>query len=178
MSGSALGRRRRRASTAGPLKVLVAVAAPDETKTENAPLDTEAEMAAVLEAVSDVAASPHAQVRILEVASLAAIRAALTQDAYHVLHLSAHGSPDTVELEDEDGAPQRVTAESLMRALQHAGRPVPLIMLSSCSGGAAGTQAMAAGLIARGADRVYIRDAGSRSPTITPPPWPGTSTRS
>ena len=59
-----------------------------------------------------------------------------------------------MELEDEDGAPQRVTAQSLMRALQHAGRPVPLIMLSSCSGGAAGTQAMAAGLIARGADRV------------------------
>ena len=141
-------------STAGPLKVLVAVAAPDETKTENAPLDTEAEMAAVLEAVSDVAASPHAQVRILEVASLSAIRAALTQDAYHVLHLSAHGSPDTVQLEDEDGAPQQVTAESLMQALQHAKRPVPLIMLSSCSGGAAGTQAMAAGLINRGADRV------------------------
>ena len=92
---------------AGPLKVLVAVAAPDETKTQNAPLDAEAEMAAVLEAVSDVAASPHAQVRILEVASLPAIRDALTQDAYHVLHLSAHGSPDAVELEDEDGAPQR-----------------------------------------------------------------------
>ena len=32
--------------------------------------------------------------------------------------------------------------------------PVPLIMLSSCSGGAAGSQAMAAGLIAQGADRV------------------------
>ena len=59
-----------------------------------------------------------------------------------------------MELENEDGAPQQVTAESLMQALQHAGRPVPLIMLSSCSGGAAGTQAMAAGLIARGADRV------------------------
>ena len=141
-------------STAGPLKVLAAVAAPDETKTKNAPLDTEAEMAAVLDAVSDVAASPHAQVRILEVASLQAIRAALIQDAYHVLHLSAHGSPDAVELEDEDGAPQQVTAESLMQALQHAGRPVPLIMLSSCSGGAAGSQAMAAGLIARGADRI------------------------
>src|SRR5450755_2721189 len=142
------------ASAAGPLKVLVAVAAPDETKAGNAPLDTEAEMAAVLEAVSDVAAGPHAQVRILEVASLQAIRAALTQDAFHVLHLSAHGSPDAVELENEDGGPQQVTAQSLMQALQHAGRPVPLIMLSSCSGGAAGTQAMAAGLIARGADRV------------------------
>jgi hypothetical protein len=33
------------AGTAGPLKVLAAVAAPDETKTANRPLDTEAEMA-------------------------------------------------------------------------------------------------------------------------------------
>ena len=38
--------------TAGPLKVLAAVAAPDETKTANVPLDTEAEMAAVLDAVT------------------------------------------------------------------------------------------------------------------------------
>jgi hypothetical protein len=38
-----------------------------------------------------------------------------------------------VELEDEDGGPVRVTAEDLMRALKHAGRPVPLIVLSSCS---------------------------------------------
>ena len=90
---------------AGPLKVLAAVAAPDETKTANAPLDTEAEMAAVLDAVSGVAAGPGAQVRILEVASLPAIRQALDQDAYHVLHLSAHGSPELVELEDEDGGP-------------------------------------------------------------------------
>ena len=40
------------AGTAGPLKVLAAVAAPDETKTANVPLDTEAEMAAVLDAVT------------------------------------------------------------------------------------------------------------------------------
>ena len=31
---------------------------------------------------------------------------------------------------------------------------MPLIVLSSCSGGAAGTQAMAAGLVGQGADRV------------------------
>ena len=91
----------------GPLKVLAAVAAPDETKTSNVPLDTEAEMAAVLDAVTGVAADAGAQVRILEVASLPAIRQALAADAYHVLHLSAHGSPDAVELEDEDGAPGR-----------------------------------------------------------------------
>ena len=139
----------------GPLKVLAAVAAPDETRTSNAPLDTEAEMAAVLDAVAGVVADDAAvQVRILEVASLPAIRQALADDDYHVLHLSAHGSPASIELEDEDGAPAEVTTQALMQALRHAGRAVPLIMLSSCSGGAAGSQAMAAGLAGQGADRV------------------------
>ena len=41
-----------------------------------------------------------------------------------------------------------------MQALRQAGRPVPLIVLSSCSGGASGSHAMAAGLVGRGADRV------------------------
>ncbi len=136
------------------MKVLAAVAAPDETKTRNPPLDVEAEMQAVLDAVTDVAGHPGAQVRILEVASLPAIRQALADDAYHVLHLSAHGGADSVELEDEDGAPVTVTPTSLMQALRHAGRPAPLIVLSSCSGGSAGSHAMAAGLIAQGADRV------------------------
>ena len=138
----------------GPLKILAAVAAPDETATPNAPLDIEREMEAMLAAVSGVAGTTQAQVRILEVASLAAIREALAADAYHVLHLSAHGSPDAVELEDEDGGPVRVTADDLMRALKHAGRQVPLIVLSSCSGGATGSAAMAAALLAHGADRV------------------------
>ena len=138
----------------GPLKILAAVAAPDETATPNAPLDVEREMEAVLSAVSGVVAGTPAQVRILEVASLTAIRAALASDEYHVLHLSAHGSPDAVELEDEDGGPVQVTADDLMRALKHAGRPVPLIVLSSCSGGATGSAAMAAGLVGHGADRV------------------------
>jgi tetratricopeptide (TPR) repeat protein len=142
------------AGMAGPLKVLAAVAAPDETKTKNVPLDVEAEMQAVLHAVTSVAENPHAQVRIVEVASLSAIREALQEDAYHVLHLSAHGSPESVELEDEDGAPAEVTPEALMQALRHAGRPVPLIVLSSRSGGSEGSSAMAAELIAQGAGRV------------------------
>ena len=65
------------AGTGGPLKVLAAVAAPDETRTSNVPQDTEAEMAAVLDAVTGVAADAGAQVRILEVASLPQIRQAL-----------------------------------------------------------------------------------------------------
>jgi hypothetical protein len=42
-----------------------------------------------------------------------------------------------------------------MGALRQAGRPLPLIVLSSCSGGSA-SHAMAAGLIERGADRVIV----------------------
>ena len=141
-------------AVAGPLKVLAAVAAPEETRTANPPLDTEAEMAAVLDAVAPIAAGPGGQVRILEVASLAAIGQALDQDGYHVLHLSAHGSPQAVELEDEDGNPVQVPPGALMDALRLAGRPVPLIVLSSCSGGASGSQAMAAELVRQGADRV------------------------
>ena len=71
-----------------------------------------------------------------------------------MLHLSAHGSPDSVELEDEDGAPVQVTSKTLMEALRHANRAVPLIVLSTCYGGSTGSEAMAAGLIAKGADRV------------------------
>ena len=63
-----------------------------------------------------------------------------------------------------------------MQALKHAGRPVPLIMLSSCSGGAAGSQAMAAELIAHGADRVIAMLAPVTDDYATP--WPATSTGS
>ena len=58
---------------AGPLKILVAVAAPEETKTGNAPLDVEAELQAVMDAVADVDSSGVAQVRILEVSGLARV---------------------------------------------------------------------------------------------------------
>ncbi|MGH3914444.1 MAG: CHAT domain-containing protein, partial [Pseudonocardiaceae bacterium] len=143
----------------GPLKILAAVAAPDESRTKNPPLDTEAEMQAVLDAVAGVAGDPRAQVQILEVASVQQIIEALRADAYHVLHLSAHGSAESIELENEDGAPVPVGATQLIDALRHAGKPVPLIMLSSCSGGASGAGALATGLIRRGADRVIAMQA-------------------
>ena len=75
------------------------------------------------------------------------------EDAYHVLHLSAHGSPESWNSKTKT-APGHGDAGELMQALKTAPAPVPLIILSSCSGGATGTAAMAAGLIARGADRV------------------------
>jgi tetratricopeptide (TPR) repeat protein len=144
----------RRVPVPGPLKVLAAVAAPEETKTANVPLDVEAEMQAVLDAVGDLAAGGGGQVRILEVASLAEIGGALRTDAYHVLHLSAHGSTGSVELEDEDGSASPVTTQDLIGAIRDSGSPVPLIVLSSCSGAAGRGGAMAAGLVRSGADRV------------------------
>ncbi|MGW3603291.1 CHAT domain-containing protein [Micromonospora sp. NPDC005161] len=148
-----------RVGLSGPLKVLAAVAAPDEDVTANAPLDVEAEMQAVLDAVSDPTAEHGGEVQILEVASLRQIAEALTRDDYHVLHLSAHGSPQAVELEDEDGHPVGVSSQQLIEALRDVGKPVPLIVLSSCSGAAGSADAMAAGLVRAGADRVAAMQA-------------------
>ncbi|WP_322770247.1 CHAT domain-containing protein, partial [Frankia sp. Cr1] len=149
----------------GPLKILVAVAAPEETRTQNAPLDVEAEMQAIIDAVRPVAGSGAAQVTILEVAGLTEISEALggrnrgdsdtaDRDSYHVLHLSAHGSASSVELEDEDGNPVPIQAAELVDAIKGASRPLPLIVLSSCSGAAGGTEGLAQTLVRRGADRV------------------------
>lgn len=89
----------------GPLKILVAVGAPDEHRTPQARLDIEAEMGSILDAVAPAVRDERAQVRILEVANARTIAAALEEDDYHVLHLSGHGDETGIELEDEDGAP-------------------------------------------------------------------------
>ena len=139
---------------AGPLKVLAAVAAPDETKTANVPLDAEAEMQAVLDAVSDVAASRRRRCGSWRWPRWRRSARRWSRTRSTCCTCRRTGPPTSVELEDEDGNPVPVTAGELMQALRQAGRPVPLIVLSSCSGGSAGSQAMAAGLIGRGADRV------------------------
>jgi tetratricopeptide (TPR) repeat protein len=169
--------------SAGPLKILAAVAAPDETRTQNTPLDVEAEMQAILDAVTpldtpaagqlDLTAlgittptpTPHvapaigAQVRILEVAALAEIRDALAAEQFHVLHLSAHGSPTQIELEDEDGNPDPVSLDQLVSALRAGKHPMPLLVLSSCSGAAAAPEGLAGGVIRSGGDRVIAMQA-------------------
>ncbi|WP_246277671.1 tetratricopeptide repeat protein [Phytohabitans rumicis] len=146
-------------SLAGPLKVLAAVAAPEQTSTPSPPLDVEAEMQAILEALTPLERRRDAQVKILEVGGLGQVRAALAADQYHVLHLSAHGTASTVELEDEDGNAHLVPAEELVAALKSAGRPLPLIVLSTCSGAGAGLHGLAARLVREGADRVVAMQA-------------------
>lgn len=119
-------------------------------------------MQAVLDAVHSLRTAGgevDGQVRVLEVASLDQLREALIQDAFHVLHLSAHGTPTTVELENEDGAATPVETGDLVDVLREAERGVPLVVLSSCSGAGRGAEAMAAGLVARGVDRVLAMQA-------------------
>jgi tetratricopeptide (TPR) repeat protein len=154
----------------GPLKVLAAVAAPDETEAAGAPLDVEQQMQMVLDATTGLTGAragagrgttrPRGQVQILEVASQDQISDALHTDPYHVLHLFAHGSPTSVELSDEDGRPEPTRVKDLVDALRRGDRPVPLIMLVACWGAAGhGAEAMAAGLVMRGADRVIAFQA-------------------
>ncbi|WP_149262445.1 CHAT domain-containing protein, partial [Actinomadura sp. K4S16] len=146
----------------GPLKILVAVSAPDEGSTRSAPLDVEAEMQAVLDAVADAHEQHGAQVRVLEVASSQQIATALQKDQYHVLHLSAHGSPTMVELCDEDGRPEQVDAAGTVEVLRAGENPLPLVVISACAAAAAtgdGGPGLAELLVERGADRVLAMQA-------------------
>ncbi|GAA1376543.1 tetratricopeptide repeat protein [Catellatospora chokoriensis] len=137
------------APSPGPLKILVAVGAPEVT--ENPALDVEAEMQAIVGVVGGLG---RAEVTILETAGPQEIAEALRHDAYHVLHLSAHGSPYGVELEDRDGNAVDVQAEDLVRALRRGGRALPLIVLSSCGGASDADAGLAVTLLRHGAERV------------------------
>ena len=122
-------------AAASPLKVLVAVGAPDEGPSTNAVLDLERELQGILDAVSPAARNGNVEVRFLEIGHPAEIGRALAHDEYHVLHLSGHGGPGTIELEDEDGAAVRATAKTLADEIKRGGRNIPLVFLSSCHGG-------------------------------------------
>jgi len=123
------------APLAGPLKVLVAVGAPDEGLTRSAVLDHERELQNILDAVEPAQRLDNVAVKILEVGHPEQIAAAIATDAYHVLHLSCHGTPGSLELEDELGAAVLTTAEDLVAPLRAIGRPLPLVVLNSCHGG-------------------------------------------
>ena len=63
----------------GPLKVLVAVGAPDEGKTQNAVLKSEKELQTILDSLEDARNLENAYVRVLEVGSPEQIGAALRE---------------------------------------------------------------------------------------------------
>lgn len=120
---------------AGPIKVLVAVGAPDEGSTRSAVLDSEHELHTILEAVESARKLENFEVRILEVGHPEQIARAIEADAYHVLHISCHGMPGALELETEDGEAERVTPDQLLDPIRQKGRPLPMVFLNSCHGG-------------------------------------------
>ncbi|HME00223.1 MAG TPA: TIR domain-containing protein [Terriglobia bacterium] len=136
----------------GPLRVLVAVGAPDEGKTAAAVLDSERELQTIFDALEGARRLGNAYVRVLEVGSPDQIGAALSEGSYHVLHLSGHGNRGVLELEDEDGNPVKATAADLARKIQESGHPAPLVFLASCHGGLGNAESasLAQGLLAGG----------------------------
>lgn len=134
----------------GPLRILVAVGAPDEGTTANTVLDYERELSTLLDVVDRARENGNAEVKILEVGDPEQIRRALQARAYQVLHLSGHGRAGIIELEDEDGRAVPVTAEELAASLRAAERRPPLVFLASCLSGAgdSDTSGFAQGLLA------------------------------
>ncbi|MCC7020854.1 MAG: CHAT domain-containing protein [Ardenticatenales bacterium] len=120
---------------AAPLKILVAVGAPDEGPSAGAVLDQERELQNILDAVEPAQRLENFEVRILEVGHPDVIADAARADAYHVLHLSCHGLPGALQLEDEDGHAVLVDAAGLLDPIRESGRPLPLVLLNACHGG-------------------------------------------
>ena len=121
----------------GPLRIVVAIAAPDSGG--GAVLDYEEELRNVLAAVR-VARQDAADVRVVPFATPAAIRDELGRGPAHVLHISGHGSPGTLDLENEDGSARPVSAEQFLDQAVPAGRMPPVISLSACYTDAAASE--------------------------------------
>ncbi|MGI5243969.1 tetratricopeptide repeat protein [Dactylosporangium sp. CA-139066] len=137
---------------AGPLRIVVAIASP--VAGGGPLLDYEHELRAVLAAVRQ-ARRARGRVEVVPFATTAAIRAALNvPGGVHVLHISAHGKPGALILEDEEGRAREVTAEQLLVEAVPAGRMPPVISLAACYTDAAGEadgSSYAARLAAHGA---------------------------
>ncbi|QBS40383.1 tetratricopeptide repeat protein [Nocardia sp. CS682] len=143
---------------AGPLRILVAIAAPEESS--GAVLDYERELRNVLAAVK-AARHGAAEVRLVEFATTAAIRTELTRFDAHVLHLSGHGSPGHLIMETETGTAREVSAAQLLSEAIPADRIPPVISLAACyTDVAAETEApsFAAALLAEGASVVIATE--------------------
>jgi tetratricopeptide (TPR) repeat protein len=113
----------------GPLRIVVAVAAPSEGG--HAVLDYERELRVVLSAVR-MARHDAADVRVIEFATTNRIRAALAEAPAHVLHLSGHGLPGRLIVEEDTGSPRQIGAEDFIAEAIPPGRMPPVISLAAC----------------------------------------------
>ena len=121
----------------GPLRILVAIASPESQNVAGELLNYEAELARKVAAVDPARRGADAHVRVLSEGSLAAIRAALSEEAegFHVLHLSCHARPGELILETPDGEPDAVDAGRLLGEGLRADVDLPMVVLSGCSTG-------------------------------------------
>jgi CHAT domain-containing protein len=100
------------------------------------------------------------QVRILEVGNPEVIGGAIAFDAYHALHLSCHGLPGALELEDEEGRALRATAAELLAPIRQTGPPLPLVLLSACHSGVAADQAASLAEALNDTESIGVMDSG------------------
>lgn len=141
--------------TAGPLRILVAISSP--VSGGSGVLDYEQELRSVLKSVRGARAG-HAEVKVVHFATTAAIHAALRDWPAHVLHLSGHGGPGVLELEDDNGAARPVSAGKFLAEAVPPGRMPAVIALAGCYTNAAtatGDPSFATSLLNSGA-RVVI----------------------
>ena len=141
----------------GPLRIVVAIASPDGG---GVVLDYERELRNVLAAVR-AARQDAADVRVVPFATPAAIREELDRGPAHVLHISGHGAPGILQLENQDGTPRPVTAGEFVRDAIPPGQMPPVITLAACYTGAAASEdgaSFAAQLCARGAAAVIATE--------------------
>ncbi|MGV1005310.1 MAG: CHAT domain-containing protein, partial [Candidatus Nanopelagicales bacterium] len=142
----------------GPLRIVVAIAAP--TTGGGGVLDYERELRSVLAAVRGARAG-LAVVDIVPFATTAAIHQALRGGDVHVLHLSGHGGPGVLELEDEEGVARAVTPQQFLREAVPAGCMPAVISLAACYTAAPAADeapSFAADLLAHGASAVIATE--------------------
>lgn len=135
ISGLGVTARRR---VPGPLRVLVAISAPDVDG--GSVSDYEHELARVLDQVEQArAGGSRAHVRILNWGSADAMRAALSDEDFHVLHISCRVVAGRLLLETPDGAVDLVGAERLATDVVVPGRVTPLVVLAGSAIAGAGS---------------------------------------
>lgn len=146
------------APVAAPLRILMAIASPELGG--GAVLDYERELRNVLAAARS-ARRGDAHVRVVAFATTAQIRSALEREPVHVLHLSGHGKPGGLVLENEDGSARELDADTFVDEAIPPGKMPAVIALAACHtnvASASGAPSFASRLLQRGASVVIATE--------------------
>lgn len=114
---------------AGPLRIAVAVASP--TDNGGPLLDYERELRDIEEAVRP-AHHKGADLMVVRYATLSALHDCLLSFEPHILHISSHGGPGTLSLEDRSGHVDVVDADKFVREVLDGATSPELICLAAC----------------------------------------------